>query len=176
MNDPPLSLLIVAAYVASAMMSARAAHASRTVAERGFWVVATAMLALLAINKPIDLQTLMIDELRTLARLQGWYEGRRTAQLIFLVIIAAVAVVATLQVGMWVRRIGGAAWVAAAGIATLLLFLVLKIAAHSHLDEWLGRGVEGLRHGWILELAGCAMIAWAARAHLRKAAEAHPPG
>lgn len=158
MNDPPWSWLIVAAYVLAATLAFRRARGSDAVRARLFWGAVALFVLLLAINKPLDLQTVMVDQLRTLARLQGWYEGRRAAQLIFLLALGVAGGAAGLQMLLWIRGLGRGAWIAGGGVAMLIVFIVAKAASHSHLEVWTGRDVSPLAYNWILELAGIALL------------------
>ena len=61
--------------------------------ERRFWVITAVLMALLAINKQLDLQSLLTMVARCHAQLAGWYDVRRVVQEAFIYLVAAGAVV-----------------------------------------------------------------------------------
>lgn len=127
---------------------------------RVFWLLVSALLLALGVNKQLDLQTLAIELLRDLSRAQGWYEERQRYQQGFVLALGAGSVLGlgALAVGLWpVRR---RVRLALAGLGTLLAFVLLSAAFFQHVGPaWLAATAP--LHAW-LELAGLGLLGWAA--------------
>jgi hypothetical protein len=127
-----------------------------------FWGLITAGLALLAINKQLDLQTVLTDRLREQAERGGWYEHRRIVQALFVMLAAATAAGT-----LWMLlRLLGPRWrehrLLLAGLVVLAGYLLLRVADIERVGEMAGLSLaaEGLRS--VAEWTGLAMIAVAA--------------
>ena len=123
-----------------------------------FWIVLAAGLAFLGLNKQLDLQTLLIDIGRMVARAQGWYEERRDFQKVFAGLAAiggagCLAVLVWLIHGHW-RRLA----LALAGVLLLVCYLGLRIAVFEHVDEALGISLKSALAEALLEVGGAACI------------------
>ena len=150
----------VAAYAVAAVLALR--RASGPVAgpaERRFWAVAMAGLAFLAVNKQLDLQSLLTAAGRCTAQLQGWYDMRRTVQLDFIVTLAAAALLGGL-VTLWLMR-GTLArtWLAILGLVWIIGFVLVRAVGFHHVDEMIGLRVAGMRLNWVFELGGIGLFA-----------------
>lgn len=167
-HDPTFfGWLTTGMYVAAAALCAVVAVATpgRTRFERGvrmFWLALTLALAMLAVNKQLDLQTALTDRLRDNAEHNGWYAHRRMWQAIFVVTAAALA-----GGGLWLAmRLLGQRWrehrLVLAGIAVLLLYLLLRTADIERIGEMTGFSLAAHRVRGALEWAGLLMIAAAA--------------
>lgn len=66
--------------------------------ERILWVLIAALMTLLALNKQLDLQTLILAAGRCLSQEQGWYDSRRLVQRDF--IFALIALAALIGAGL----------------------------------------------------------------------------
>jgi hypothetical protein len=172
-GDPSvMGWVTVAAYATAALLSLRCARRAAEPLEFRFWVVLTAALVLLGINKQLDLQSLFTQTARDMAFAQGWYENRRLYQAAFIgfLITGGLAVAALL---LWaVRRLPLSTQVAAAGLVVLIVFVVIRGASFHHVDEMLGSDVEGIRFNWLLELGPLLAISIGAFIRRRGAAPA----
>jgi hypothetical protein len=126
--------------------------------ERHFWLATGLLLILLGLNKELDLQTLLTAEARAFSKSVGLYEQRRLMQAIFLLALTGIGAVALTVLIAWLR--GSSKWVksAAAGIVLLFTFVVVRASSFHHIDQWVTIDIAGLRSGWLLELAGIAVI------------------
>lgn len=181
-GDPTVyGWITVAAYFATAWLcfaNGRVSRAppgsgGRTIlrwrARRRFWLALAVVLAVLGINKQLDIQTLFTDIGRTIAKSDGWYRERRGIQREF---IGAVAIGGLIAVGaamVLVRRAGGWALMATAGTVLIVLFVVIRAASFHHIDMILRGGWAGFRVNHALELGGIAIIAAAATGFARAA-------
>jgi hypothetical protein len=123
------------------------------------WAGLSLMLLLLGINKQLDLQSLLTEIGRILARDEGWYEGRRTVQVVFILLL--------LVLGAWVLR---ALWVfcrahleqtrlALLGSLGLVAFVAIRAASFHHVDLIIGTEIAGVDLNAWLENGAIACIA-----------------
>ncbi len=170
-GDPSLAAwFTVLLYAAAAIACLRVLARGRPLepGPKSFWRFAVVLLVGLGVNKQLDLQTALLEALRALARSQGWLEHKR------LLGVAFVAAVGALLVGtaLWLRRAMAYGWrrqrVVLAGLAGLLLFVLLRAAAFQRL-HWSGRGFgDFVTH--LLEALALVLVAAGAAFELRRRA------
>lgn len=159
-GDPTfVGWLTTAAYLVGAVLCWRAGQhpASGNLATRAWRVLAAALLAL-GINKQFDLQTMFAELGRQLALQQGWYERRRPVQLVFVLLIMALAGALVLWVVRLARGPLAPLRLALVGAVLLLGFIAVRASSLHAVDWLLGRSLVGLRLGALLELAGIACV------------------
>jgi hypothetical protein len=161
-GDPtPLGWITVGAYAAAALLCwwrharvrGQGGDASR------FWFWLAVMLALLGLNKELDLQSAFTAVGRWLALAQGWYPQRHLLQVVFIgVLILAGA--------LWLGGMKRMAWppsagrsLALIGLVSLVVFVLARAASFHHVDLLLGSTALGLRWNVILELGGVSCVA-----------------
>ena len=152
--------IVVLGYIVAAVLTVVAARRASG-RERRFWWLATAVLVVLGINKQLDLQSLLTETLRHLARQQGWYGARREAQLAFILALLAAAAFGGALVFAWLTRTrtSGRVRVATLGLMMLGTFVLVRATSFHHVDTLLRGELLGLRlHVW-LEAAGIAVVA-----------------
>ena len=123
-----------------------------------FWLVVAALLALLAINKPLDLHNLITDCGRQWARAGGWYENRRSIQVAFAIAVGAAALLALLLTALRLGKRVGRYALALVGLWLLAAFIGLRVASFHHVDRWLGTRLRGVKLHWIVESVAIATI------------------
>ncbi len=128
----------------------------------------TALLIFLGINELLDLQTLLTAVGRAHAKANGWYEARRTVQLVFIVALVIAAAVAGLTMLWFTRRSQAALLLAYAGLVFIGLFVILRAASFHHLDVILGSGAKALNWGSLQELLGVVIVAVSAVLYARQ--------
>jgi hypothetical protein len=156
--------LTVVAYLAAALSCAWAARALYGAAgpnrrERLFWWIAAGTLLFLAVNKQLDLQSLVTAIGRCHAQLAGWYGIRRSVQWAFIVAVAVGGVVVLGLMAFLLRGILGRVWPALLGLGFVCVFVVIRAASFHHMDELIGSSALGLRLNWVLELPGPILVA-----------------
>ena len=154
---------IAAFYVVVAVFCARSARAAAIALpiqrrEVLFWWTCAFVLGFLAINKQLDLQTLVTDVGRCIAVEQGWYEDRRDVQRGFLAAVVLLGVTGVLCCGLVLRRTFARTGLAVLGLGFVCLFVVVRAASFHHVDTLLGGLVLGLRISTLLEVTGPLMI------------------
>jgi len=142
--------------------------------ERQFWILIAVLMALLAINKQLDLQSAMTAAGRCLAQMQGWYGNRRPVQELFLIAIGALAVSLLLYL-LWLLR---GTWRRSAapivGLCFVIGFVLMRAVGFHHFDQALGVPVLSLRLNFVLELVGPLLIGISAIALMRRQGIALP--
>jgi preprotein translocase subunit Sss1 len=167
-GDPSLmGWLTVAAYAVVAVVAGVAAfRAGRNLeagrSSRRIWTLVAVLMALLCINKQLDLQSLVTDIGRVLSRRQGWYESRRDFQKWLVIAVLGLSAIGTLGFAVLFRVFLSKHLLLAAGVAMLMTFIVTRAVSFHHVDQLLKVEMAGLRINWILELGGIAVIGWAA--------------
>ena len=170
-GDPTvLGWIAAVAYALAAALSARLAlgrsrpgSRSRSrirprdaAAERAFWALAALALAGLALNKQLDLQTLLMQAARCAAQAQGWYAERREVQGTVIRALAAAALLGGALLLLMLRRTLARTGPAIAGLGILVVWIVLRASLFNHVE--LPGGSAGLRGPWV-ELGGIALFA-----------------
>ena len=163
-GDPSaMGWLTVAAYAAAALLAVAAAvrvpaaaPARRT--ERLFWMASAVALALLSVNKQLDLQSFLTAVGRCTAKAQGWYDDRRAMQrdvvLGLIGLCLAAGAVLLWRLRRTLRRTGPAA----AGLVLIATFVLVRAVGFHHVDALIGLRVGGARVNWLLELGGLAVF------------------
>jgi hypothetical protein len=137
--------------------------------ERWFWWVAAGVMLALAVNKQLDLQTLLTLIARCHAQLTGWYDIRRIVQRDFILGVAAGGVGLLALLTYLLRGIFGRVWLALLGLGFVCVFVVVRAASFHHVDILLGTWVFGIKMNWLLELPGPILVAVVASRRRRTA-------
>ncbi|MBM9595173.1 isopropylmalate isomerase [Roseitranquillus sediminis] len=173
LGDPTaMGWVTVAAYALAALLALAAAarlpeNAPARRTERLFWLVSAAALAVLAVNKQLDLQSFFTAYGRCVAWAQDWYDMRRTVQAgIVLALIAASALGGALALVL-LRRTLRRTGIAAAGLIVIVAFVLVRAVGFHHVDALIGLRAGGARMNWILEIGGLGIFALGALGALR---------
>lgn len=167
-GDPSLmGWLTVAAYAVAAVLAWRAGMRTRRLLDlprgsREIWLLVAVLMAMLCVNKQLDLQSLLTDIGRVLAKRDGWYANRRDAQVHVIEAIFGGAAVAALALGLVFRRFWLAHPLLGFGLVFLLSFIAIRAISFHHVDVFIGTTVAGIRMNWLFELGGIALVAAAA--------------
>lgn len=130
--------------------------------EKTFWWLAASLMAFLAVNKQIDLQSLLTAVARCVALDQGWYENRRAIQRSFIIAVISSGLVSILIAGMLMRGTFARTGLALVGLTSVSVFVGIRAASFHQMDALIGMWVLGLRMNWLLELPGPILVIWAA--------------
>lgn len=187
-GDPSLmGWLTVLLYLLAALLcwlAARYAEGSDgSIAERGlwrrrergrdkrFWRCLVFGFAALAINKQLDLQSLLTEIVRSQALGHGWYDHRRFWQGAFVGTIALCGLAVALAGVIGLRRRAASVRFALVGVLFTLCFVMTRAASFHHIDHFLAARIGGWGMNWLLEWAGILTVAAAALSY----AHAPPP-
>lgn len=159
------------AYLVTALLAWRAAGAAgrnRREDERRLWLFLCAALLFLGFNKQLDLQTLLTDAGRQLARSEGWYRRRRIFQGLFQLVLMIAAAGGLALILRRFRHSQPAVKAAIAGLVFTITYVLTRAASFHHIDKLFGLHLGTMRLGWVVELAGIAVMGCAALAAVPK--------
>jgi hypothetical protein len=162
-GDPTVAgWITVGVYFLAAWLSARTRHAPSP--EGHWWLVMSVLMLCLGINKQLDLQSLLTEIGRDVARAQGWYDERRHAvQLDFIAAMLATGIVAGVALALTIgRRVRKWARLSMVAMCALGVWILIRATSFHHVDEMLGYRFAGLRYNTLLELGPLSVIALAA--------------
>jgi hypothetical protein len=137
--------------------------------ERVFWGGLTGVMAFLAVNKQLDLQTLMTVIGRCHAQIEGWYDDRAGVQRGFIRALALAAVLTAAGIAWFLRASLRRNSLAVLGFAFVLGFVVIRAVGFHDVDELINTEVMTVRVNWILELSGLVLILLAALPRVNRA-------
>jgi hypothetical protein len=158
-GDPTVyGWLTVAAYAAAALFCWRA-HLGAPRAERRAWLGLALLMAFLAVNKQLDLQSLVTAVGRGMAKAEGWYERRRPIQAFFIIAMAGAGVVSVALILRSYRRASLALQGALAGAILLLVFILIRASSFEKMDHFINSSISGARANHVMELGGIGIIA-----------------
>jgi hypothetical protein len=115
-------------------------------------------MLVLAINKQLDLQSLMTSTGRCLSQAQGWYDDRRAVQETFILLVLGVSSLLAVFAVMVFWRSNAATWLAVAGFISVLAFVTVRAAGFHHVDLFINRGILFFRMNSVFELFGIALV------------------
>ena len=165
MTDPATrAWIILAAYGCCALLALAAGRSAASTRDRRFWYSTAAVLLLLGLNKQLDMQTMLTDVARSVAKEGGWYDSGESCRARFLLVLGLGAAAAAAMLTLWLRSASRAVKIATTGLLLLMGFVLLRAASFHHIDAWVTVDLGGLRSGWWLELAGIALIGASAAA------------
>jgi len=166
-GDPTIGgWLTVLAYVISAGLAfvrARDAYAALTPeggALKQFWLFLSILLALMAINKQLDLQSALTAFGRCLSFAEGWYGERRHVQMLFVTGVALAGGFVMFVIFWLMRRYLQTQWPVLLGLSLLVTFVVVRAASFHHVDMLINTRLLGLKLNWVLEIGALAMMIW----------------
>jgi len=140
--------------------------ARATAGDRWKWRLVAIVMAILAVNKQLDLQSLLTDIGRTIARQDGWYRERRAIQQTAVLVALAMAGLLTGLAVFLDRRFWQRHLLLGFGMLVLLTFVAVRALSFHHVDVLLRSRVIGVKMNAILEIGGLTLIgvaAWRAR-------------
>jgi hypothetical protein len=124
----------------------------------GLWLLVALLMTGLCLNKQLDLQSLFTAIGRAIAWKQGWYEDRREFQKIFVIAVLGASALGTGLLALLFRDFWKRHLLLAAGLVSLLTFIVVRAISFHHVDVFLGQRVSGMKMNWVLELTGIGLV------------------
>jgi hypothetical protein len=179
-DSTPLGWLTTAAYVLATIASwAAARRAGRAPGlpngSRSLWLLIMVLMALLGLNKQLDLQSLLNEAGRMISFKLGLYGQRRDFQKWFVIGLLAITSSGALFMiihfrGFWKQHL-----LLGSGLVLVLAYVTLRAVSFNHVNFPLGRHLENPRTGGLLETAGVAFILLAALIDWRNPSKAAKP-
>jgi hypothetical protein len=127
--------------------------------ESHYWLLLAISLGFLGINKQLDLQTLLTIVGREAVVHWGVYDQRRTIQLVFILLLTTGCVGGLIITSIFVRNLGGPAFLATTGCAVQLTFVISRAASFHHIDKLLSIQLPIGKTNLVLESIGLLIIA-----------------
>lgn len=106
--------------------------------DRSMWRFFSAALLALGLNKQLDLQTLGLRFLRHLAGSQGWYQQRRTVQMIFVIVAVFAGILFFAFLLLRKKNFFRRNPQTLAGLILVIGYLLIRAAGINHIDASLG--------------------------------------
>ena len=160
-GDPTfMGWFTVGSYFGCAIFGAMVVFVNRK-RDRGFlffWSTTTLLMILLGINKQLDVQSLLTEVGRQIARAQGWMDSRRIVQFWFIVAFGTAAIAIFTLFVIMMRGLFRRFALAFAGLFFLLSFIIIRACSFHHFDEMLGFRFFEFKMNWLLELTGIYLI------------------
>jgi len=172
-GDPSfMGWFTVASYFACAIVAFFSARIQPKMDRRSFffWNMVSLLMLLLGINKQLDLQSLLTEMGRQIARHQGWMEQRRVVQFWFIVCFSTISMAGFLCFVFIMRDLFSRFKLAFIGLLFLLGFIIIRAASFHHFDEVLHSRIWTLKMNWIIELSGIFIVLASAVVEIRRAA------
>lgn len=159
-GDPTIiGWVTVAAYFIVALICFRAVFLSQDdKSVKHFWLYLTFFLVALGINKQFDLQTLLVITSRDLAFEQGWYEGRRIVQTIFILLISFLSIIGLNTLLKKYKNTRMEIKVALISSTILLIFVLARALSFHYIDTFINIKLIGVKINVLLELASLITI------------------
>lgn len=123
-----------------------------------FWLFLTFFLIALGINKQLDLQSLLTQIGRDIAKSHGWYKDRRLFQTGFIILIGVIGITSLTLLIRTYRNTCYSIKIALTGCAILFIFILIRASSFHHMDIFINMKLIGIKMNWLLELGSLAII------------------
>lgn len=153
------ALYALAAALCFAILARRAFHSPYPRREAAFWLIAGLLLTALALNKELDLQSVLTSTGRCIARHQGWYRERRFFQYDFILALGAATAACLVAAAFTLRGTLRYTALPLLGVVFVMGFVLVRAVSLHHVDRLLSFTVATERLRWLLELPGPLIVA-----------------
>lgn len=126
--------------------------------ERLLWRLCALFLAVLCVNKQLDLQSFLTAAGRCHAQQSGWYDDRRALQEAFILGIVGFAVLLLVVMVSLLRQRVGRNLLLLFGMVTLCAFIVIRAAGAHKFDTLISQKLGPFDVNHVLELGGIAIL------------------
>jgi hypothetical protein len=164
-GDPSfMGWFTVASYFACAAITLSTAIKNQNAGKNSFlfWSIITVLMVLFGINKQLDLQSLLTEIGRQIARHQGWMDQRRSVQFWFIAFLGTLAIASFLLFIRIMRDALRRCMLAFVGLFFLISFIMIRAVSFHHFYQMLGFSILSVKINWIIELSGIYIIIVAA--------------
>lgn len=162
-DDPHImGWITVLCYAISALLAFKtyrnALAASQTKIEVTFFLCLALTLALLTVNKQLDLQTLLTAAARCESQISGWYANRRSKQAFFILMLILLGLACIMLSTYILRQHIRKLVLVIIGIGFLLTYILIRAVSFHHIDILIGTTIATWRINWIVELNGIFLV------------------
>ena len=159
-GDPEITgWLTVISYLVCLVLAIMVLRRRPTRAARGLWLLIAVLMAFLAVNKQLDLQTALTATGRCVARAQGWYDSRQVVQLAFIAGLLAGIVLTLAWATKTLRGQMRGNGLALIGLAVLCGFVLVRAVGFGHVDRLINMDFANVRFNFWFENSGLLLIA-----------------
>lgn len=123
-----------------------------------YWCSIGGAFFALGVSKQVDLQTMLTNTGRAIARFQGWYGQRQSAQIAFVAVIAIMSLIAAIVLVRWARNTPVSTWLALAASIMLIGYWVIRAVSLHSLDRLVDARILGVRLDSILVIVGIGVV------------------
>lgn len=166
MTAPVWAGSIMAVCEGAAVLGLMAAGASRR-GERRAWLGIAVAIAVLGLQRGLDWQLSALLLVKRIAHAGGWYDGRRSAQVLVLVLLAAAGLVCV-RLARGRRRWSGPCRSATLAVAIAGLFTLANVVSLHGWDVLIDHPVAGVRPWAAVELGCAGVVAACAATTIRR--------
>ncbi|MTH62931.1 hypothetical protein [Paracoccus shanxieyensis] len=158
-GDPEITgWLTVLSYLLSLVLAVLVLRRNPAGLARGLWITIAGLLAFLALNKQLDLQTALTATGRCAARVQGWYDERFWVQLGFIGVLIAVTLVVLIVALRSLRGRMARNGLALIGLTVLCGFVLVRAVGFHHVDQLISMDFASIKFNFLFENAGLLLI------------------
>jgi hypothetical protein len=122
------------------------------------WRSMTAASFALGVSKQLDIPTVLTNAGRLIARLQGWYDQRRSAQIALVAVLAIMSLIAAIMLVRWVRNAPVSTWLALVASVMLVGYFAIRAVSFHSVDRLIGMRILGVSLNSILEIGGIGAV------------------
>ncbi len=123
-----------------------------------FWLGLTVLLIFLGFNKQLDLQTNLTEWLRNTAKVHGWYDQRRSVQLLFISILGLAIPILLISLRLFLYHSWQRYKLTWVGIVLLLIFVMVRAASFHHVDLIFYQTIGSIRYYQVLEMLAISTV------------------
>ncbi len=162
---PATRWIAAAAYLAAALLSVLALRGGSDPWQPGrrgyvwFWGVLAILLALLGVDKVVDLQAAVSGLARCVTQVEGWYSSRVRYQALLTVVIVVAGVALTGAIVLVLSRSRPRIALAASGLVLFGAYQLARAVSFHGLDVLIATRIHGVSVNSLIELLGLACIA-----------------
>lgn len=159
-GDPTIvGWLTVVFYVVAFLCALRQARISKIFgANATLWLVLALFLLFFGINKQLDLQSWLAQNMRDAAIAHGWYEYRRAVQLLFIGTLAFSLLIAFISLRLFLANSWRSYKMTWVGIVLLCVFILMRAASFQHFDVLINHELLEIKINVLLELGALLLI------------------
>lgn len=151
--------LLALGYLVCAWLCFISGHATRQNGENSqAWFIATGLMVILAIDTVLQPSLLLLQFLRSIAKLQGWYAERRQWQFDLLVLLGFASLLILSGLCTRIKEAWTTCGPTMLGVGLLVALAVLRAISFHYTDVVINQSIVGFSFGRLLELAGLVMI------------------
>jgi hypothetical protein len=135
-----------------------AAHDVEGAKELRCWRSITAAFFALGVNKQLDLLAVLTNTGRYVARFEGWYDQRRSAQIALVAMVAIMSLIAVIMLVRWTRNAPVSTRLALAASIILIGYVMIRAVSLHSFDRLIDTRILGARLNSILEIGGIGVV------------------